>query len=256
MDMETNKESYYEFSVEWYEDPEVLRMVKKRLISPSAAKTTDTPSLQELQWYENPEIVQNLKKMFGPSLYEDENPEITSFLSRCPQGFEQILVHAPTNEMILCIVLCRNGFAASPLEPRSRHISKMLYNRRFEPLLNEDGKPQGIAFSRHFPKCHEAWPKVKSALKEHGIICRLDVILINLDADTNQVFGYITIKTSKTTDPDIIVKAKQLVHLLSIRIPVNQAIRVLTLSDMHGDIIQLGDEEISGLCSKFGVTQT
>ncbi|CAL9003664.1 unnamed protein product [Prunus brigantina] len=54
----------------------------------------------------------------------------------------------------------------------------------------------------------------------------------------------------------IIVKAKQLVHLLSIRIPVNQAIRLLTLmSDMHGDIIQLGDEEISGLCSKFGVTQ-
>ncbi|CAL8166803.1 unnamed protein product [Prunus armeniaca] len=241
MDMETNKESYYEFSVEWYEDPEVLQMVKKRLISPSAAKTTDTPSLQELQWYENPEIVQNLKKMFGPSLYEDENPEITSFLSRCPQGFEMDLL------------LVRWS--------RDPDISKMLYNRRFEPLLNEDGKPQGIAFSRHFPKCHatflqEAWPKVKSALKEHGIICRLDVILINLDADTNQVFGYITIKTSKTTDPDIIVKAKQLVHLLSIRIPVNQAIRVLTLSDMHGDIIQLGDEEISGLCSKFGVTQT
>ncbi|KAL6278878.1 hypothetical protein ACE6H2_022479 [Prunus campanulata] len=31
------------------------------------------------------------------------------------------------------------------------------------------------------------------------------------------------------------------------------AIRVLTLSDMHDDIIQLGDEEISGLCSKLGI---
>ncbi|VVA12991.1 PREDICTED: KRR1 [Prunus dulcis] len=143
-----------------------------------------------------PEIVQILKKMFGPSLYEDENPEITSFLSRCPQGFE------------IDLQLVRWS--------RDPDISKMLYNRRFEPLLNEDGKPQGIAFSSYFIVgvaifLQEAWPKVKSALKEYGIICRLDV-----------VFGYITIKTTKTTDPDIIVKTKQLVHLLSIHIPVNQ----------------------------------
>ncbi|PQQ18957.1 uncharacterized protein Pyn_22534 [Prunus yedoensis var. nudiflora] len=42
----------------------------------------------ELKWYENPKIVQNLKEMFGHSLYEDVIPDLTSFLSRCPQGFE------------------------------------------------------------------------------------------------------------------------------------------------------------------------
>ncbi|CAL8166769.1 unnamed protein product [Prunus armeniaca] len=67
---------------------------------------------------------------------------------------------------------------------------------------------------------------VKSALEEYHISCRL-----------NLVFGYITIKTSRTTDPDI---------------PVHQAIRVLT--DIQCDIIEiglLGD----GLRSKFGITR-
>ncbi|PQQ18958.1 hypothetical protein Pyn_22535 [Prunus yedoensis var. nudiflora] len=41
MDMETDKEGYLELFVKWYEDPEVLQMVKKRLVSPSTAKTTD-----------------------------------------------------------------------------------------------------------------------------------------------------------------------------------------------------------------------
>ncbi|KAH0994523.1 hypothetical protein GBA52_018387 [Prunus armeniaca] len=107
--------------------------------------------------------------------------------------------------MSLCIVLCINGFAASPLEPRSRH-------------------------------------NLKASLS-------LGTSLIALIA---MVFRYITIKTTRTTDPDIIVKAKQLVELLPIRIPVNEAIRVVKLSDMHCDIIQLG--EINGLGSKFAVT--
>ncbi|CAL2269562.1 unnamed protein product [Prunus armeniaca] len=67
---------------------------------------------------------------------------------------------------------------------------------------------------------------VKSALEEYHISCRL-----------NLVFGYMTIKTSRTTDPDI---------------PVHQAIRVLT--DIQCDIIEiglLGD----GLRSKFGITR-
>ncbi|PQQ18956.1 hypothetical protein Pyn_22533 [Prunus yedoensis var. nudiflora] len=81
---------------------------------------------------------------------------------------------------------------------------------------------------------------VESALEEYGLLCTLDLILTCCIFNHGQIFGYITIKTTRTTDPDIIVKAKQLVELLSIRIP---AIRVVKLSDMHCDIIQLGEDD-------------
>ncbi|KAL6278880.1 hypothetical protein ACE6H2_022481 [Prunus campanulata] len=224
MDMETDKEGYLELFVKWYEDPEVLQMVKKRVaratltthignknnsvignvnkgvgdMTKQELKWYENPEIMELKLYENPKIVQNLKEMFGHSLYEDGIPDLTSFLGRCPQGFG---MHAPTNEMSLCIVLCRNRFAASPLEPRSRHIQKCCGH-----LYKKLGRHGGICFRKSMVSYAQwIW----------------------------------------TTDPDIIVKAKQLVELLSIRIPVNEAIRVVKLSDMHCDIIQLGEGQYS-----------
>ncbi|CAL2269721.1 unnamed protein product [Prunus armeniaca] len=138
--------------------------------------------------------------------------------------------------MSLCIVFCINGFAASPLEPRSRHNLKASLSLGTSLIALIAMVPPSLAFIQTY--LQEAWPTVESALAEYGIICKLDL-----------VFRYITIKTTRTTDPDIIVKAKQLVELLPIRIP---AIRVVKLSDMHCDIIQLG--EINGLGSKFAVT--
>ncbi|BFG37209.1 hypothetical protein CerSpe_234830 [Prunus speciosa] len=230
MIIKTDKELYAELFVKWYEDAEVLHMVKKRVVKAISMMdidnvnngVADTPK-QKLKWFENPEILQIFKKMFGPSLYEDVMPDPTSFLSRCPKGFETDLR------------LVRWG--------EDSDIHDMVHKRMFEPPLNEDGKPEGITFSSYFPECYgtylqEAWPMVKSALEEYDISCIL-----------NLVFHYITIKTTRTTDPDIIVKAKQLVELLSIHIPVHEAIRVL--SDIQWDIIKIGLG--GGLRSKYGI---
>ncbi|VVA12967.1 PREDICTED: KRR1 [Prunus dulcis] len=135
----TDKEGYVELFVKWYEDIEILQMVKKRVVK--AISTMDIDNVN-------------------------------------------------------------NGIADTP---------KQKLKWMFEPPLNEDGKPEGITFSSYFPECygtylHEAWAMVKSALKEYDISCRLNLIC-------QQV---------RSTDPDIIVKAKQLVELLSIHIPVHK----------------------------------
>ncbi|CAL9003638.1 unnamed protein product, partial [Prunus brigantina] len=74
MDMiiETDKEGYAELFVKWYEDAEVLQMVKKSFVKAISTMDidnvnngiADTPK-QKLKWYENPELLQIFKKMFG-----------------------------------------------------------------------------------------------------------------------------------------------------------------------------------------------
>ncbi|XP_021817389.1 uncharacterized protein LOC110759611 isoform X2 [Prunus avium] len=169
MIIKTDKERYAELFVKWYEDAEVLHMVKKRVVKAISMMdidnvnngVADTPK-QKLKWYENPEILQIFKKMFGPSLYEDVMPDPTSFLSRCPKGFETDLR------------LVQWG--------QDPDILDMVHKRMFEPPLNEDGKPEGITFSSYFPACYgtylqEAWPMVKSALEECDISCRLNLAI-------------------------------------------------------------------------------
>ncbi|KAH6820988.1 RNA-binding KH domain-containing protein [Perilla frutescens var. hirtella] len=76
----------------------------------------------------------------------------------------------------------------------------------------------------------ECWPIVKGALKEQGIACEL-----------NLVEGCMTVSTTrKTRDPYIIIKARDLIKLLSRSVPAPQAIKILN-DEMQCDIIKIGN---------------
>uniref|UniRef100_A0A0E0FS60 KRR-R motif-containing protein 1 n=1 Tax=Oryza nivara TaxID=4536 RepID=A0A0E0FS60_ORYNI len=75
----------------------------------------------------------------------------------------------------------------------------------------------------------EAWPIVKGALKEFGVACEL-----------NLVEGSMTVSTTrKTKDPYIIIKANELIKLLSRSVPAPQAIKILN-DEMSCAIIKIG----------------
>ncbi|KAI4347387.1 hypothetical protein L6164_008203 [Bauhinia variegata] len=105
---------------------------------------------------------------------------------------------------------------------------------KFDPSWNEGGMLEVSSFSTLFPQyrekyLQEAWPMVKSALKEFGISCEL-----------NLVEGSMTVSTTrKTRDPFIIVKARELIKLLSRSVPAPQAIKVLD-DEVQCDIIKIG----------------
>ncbi|XP_072962452.1 KRR1 small subunit processome component [Typha angustifolia] len=105
---------------------------------------------------------------------------------------------------------------------------------KFDPSWNEGGMLEVSSFSTLFPQyrekyLQEAWPMVKSALKDCGISCEL-----------NLVEGSMTVSTTrKTRDPYIIVKARDLIKLLSRSVPAPQAIKILN-DDMQCDIIKIG----------------
>ncbi|WRX32705.1 Krr1 [Theobroma cacao] len=105
---------------------------------------------------------------------------------------------------------------------------------KFDPSWNPDGLLEISSFSTIFPRyrekyLQEAWPKVKSALKEYGIA-----------AELNLVEGSMTVSTTrKTRDPYIIIKARDLIKLLSRSVPAPQAIKILD-DEMQCDIIKIG----------------
>ncbi|KAF3438275.1 hypothetical protein FNV43_RR21036 [Rhamnella rubrinervis] len=106
---------------------------------------------------------------------------------------------------------------------------------KFDPSWNEGGMVDVTSFSTLFPEyrgkyLQDAWPSVKSALKEFGISCEL-----------NLVEGSMTVSTTrKTRDPYIIVKARDLIKLLARSVPAPQAIKVLN-DEMQCDIIKIGN---------------
>eukprot|EP00850_Spirogloea_muscicola_P011024 SM000067S20301 [mRNA] locus=s67:99046:103027:- [translate_table: standard] len=91
------------------------------------------------------------------------------------------------------------------------------------------------SFATLFPKyrekyLREAWPAVTRALKEHGIACEL-----------NLVEGSMTVSTTrKTKDPYVIIKARDLIKLLSRSVPALQALKVLD-DNVQCDIIKIGN---------------
>ncbi|KAF3433351.1 hypothetical protein FNV43_RR24453 [Rhamnella rubrinervis] len=94
---------------------------------------------------------------------------------------------------------------------------------KFDPSWNEGGMVDVTSFSTLFPEyrgkyLQDAWPSVKSALKEFGISCELNL----------------------TRDPSIIVKARDLIKLLARSVPAPRAIKVLN-DDMQCDIIKIGN---------------
>ncbi|KAF5444352.1 hypothetical protein F2P56_036836 [Juglans regia] len=104
---------------------------------------------------------------------------------------------------------------------------------KFDPSWNESGLLEVSSFSTLFPQyrekyLQEVWPNVKSALKEYCISCEL-----------NLVEGSMTVSTTrKTRDPYIIVKARDLIKLLSRSVPVHQAIKILD-DEIQCDIIKI-----------------
>eukprot|EP00934_Nitzschia_sp_Nitz4_P006849 Nitzschia sp. Nitz4//scaffold93_size78505//67610//68716//NITZ4_005429-RA/size78505-processed-gene-0.107-mRNA-1//-1//CDS//3329560315//6839//frame0 len=106
----------------------------------------------------------------------------------------------------------------------------------------EDGKdalPGGrlleeSSFATLFPKYREhylrqVWPVVTKALDAHKIACEL-----------NLVEGSMTVRTtSQTTDPYIILKARDLLKLLARSIPVAQAVQILK-DEWVSDIVKIG----------------
>ena len=90
------------------------------------------------------------------------------------------------------------------------------------------------SFATLFPKYREAylrqvWPVVTRSLDAVGIACEL-----------NLVEGSMTVRTTKkTSDPYSIIKARDLLKLLSRSIPVAQAVKILQ-DDWQCDIVKIG----------------
>lgn len=105
---------------------------------------------------------------------------------------------------------------------------------RFKPEDNPHGLLEESSFATLFPQYREqylrqVWPLVQKTLKEHHVKAELDV-----------VEGSMTVRTTrKTWDPYIIIKARDMIKLLSRSVPYEQAKRVLE-DDIGCDIIKIG----------------
>ncbi|GIJ98583.1 ribosomal RNA assembly protein krr1 [Aspergillus viridinutans] len=107
----------------------------------------------------------------------------------------------------------------------------------FKPDDNVAGSfAEESSFATLFPKYREqylkeAWPVVTRALEKHGIACTLDL-----------VEGSMTVKTTrKTFDPAAILKARDLIKLLSRSVPVQQALKILE-DGVACDIIKIRNQ--------------
>ncbi|KAH6561364.1 hypothetical protein BASA50_001331 [Batrachochytrium salamandrivorans] len=104
----------------------------------------------------------------------------------------------------------------------------------FKPEHNSQPFLAESSFATLFPKYRETylreiWPMVTAALDKVGIACVLDL-----------VEGSITVKTTrKTYDPYVILKARDLIRLLSRSVQLNQAVKILE-DGIACDIIKIG----------------
>jgi len=98
---------------------------------------------------------------------------------------------------------------------------------------NPDGLLEESSFAALFPKYREqylrdSWPEVTRALKPSGIACELDLVEGSMNVRT----------TAKTFDPYAIIKARDLIKMLSRGVPVAQAVRALE-DDIFCDVIKV-----------------
>lgn len=107
----------------------------------------------------------------------------------------------------------------------------------FKPEHNASGLhfTEESSFMTLFPKYREQylrsiWSDVTKALDKHFIRCELDL-----------VEGSMTVKTTtKTFDPAMIIKARDLIKLLARSVPFPQAVKILQ-DDIACDVIKIGN---------------
>lgn len=106
------------------------------------------------------------------------------------------------------------------------------------PKFTEADNPSGTlyesTFSNLFPKYREEYmkeyfPLIKNALEKEGVKTQLDLAKGAISVST----------TKKTYDPYIILKARDMVKLISRSVPYEQAVRVLE-DEISCDVVKIG----------------